>query len=372
MSDANDPGNLFNDLLGLLGQQGPDAWFTTAQQLAINVARGTDGDPNPPVDARQRLETFAPLVERRVEATLGVVVTGSPEATTRTALTLAALDQWRPLLAPRAALTPTLGPDSGDLPPALLQLTGALGPLFLGFQMGSVAGHFSERAWSLATLSLPRVNDRRLVAVGNVAAFASEWSLDPDAVMAFALARETLSAVILSQPATGDALRALLLDTVAEAAAAQNDLFGRLSSLDASAADSMSLLAQPEQWLDGLVIPEDSTATLALNAATATLGAYVDSTALTITEALVGPQPALREAYRRFRLTDARGEDAAGALFGLALRGGVHDEATRFIEAILDDADGVSALFRVDGLPKSHELGNPAAWRERVRHSPLA
>ena len=35
---------MFGDLFKLLGQQGPDAWFQTATQLALNVARGDDGD----------------------------------------------------------------------------------------------------------------------------------------------------------------------------------------------------------------------------------------------------------------------------------------------------------------------------------------
>jgi len=44
--------------------------------------------------------------------------------------------------------------------------------LFSGFQMGSVAGHFSERAWSLAALPLPRVDAERQIVVNNLASFA--------------------------------------------------------------------------------------------------------------------------------------------------------------------------------------------------------
>jgi hypothetical protein len=35
---------MFGDIFSMLGQQGPDAWFTTATQLALNIARGEDGD----------------------------------------------------------------------------------------------------------------------------------------------------------------------------------------------------------------------------------------------------------------------------------------------------------------------------------------
>jgi len=44
MSD-NPFGGMFGDIFSMLGQQGPDAWFTTATQLALNIARGEDSDP---------------------------------------------------------------------------------------------------------------------------------------------------------------------------------------------------------------------------------------------------------------------------------------------------------------------------------------
>ena len=43
MSDNNPFGGMFGDIFSLLGQQGPDAWFTTATQLALNIARGEEG-----------------------------------------------------------------------------------------------------------------------------------------------------------------------------------------------------------------------------------------------------------------------------------------------------------------------------------------
>ena len=76
--------------------------------------------------------------------------------------------------------------------------------------MGSVAGHFSERAWSLAVLPLPRRDDQHLLVVNNLANFASAWSLEHDEVYVFALAQEFVASLVLTQPGTSDALRALL------------------------------------------------------------------------------------------------------------------------------------------------------------------
>ena len=82
----------------------------------------------------------------------------------------------------------------------------------------------------------------------------------------------------------------------------------------------------------------------------------------------------MREAWKRHRLTDARGEDAAAALFGMSLQGPHRDEADAFV-AVLSEQHGLQvfdAFLRVDGLPTPHELREPSQWFERVTNSPLA
>lgn len=368
-------GEMFGDIFSLLGRQGPDAWYQAAQQLATSVARGEDGDPNPSPLERQRLEEFAPLVARHVGALLGAEVDPTVEAANRTALTLAALAQWKPLLEPLAggpAPTALVGGDAGE-GALVAQIAATVGPLLTGFQTGSVAGHFSERAWSLAALALPRLDRRHLLVVNNLAAFADAWSLQHDEVYVFALAQEFVASLVLSQPGTGDALRALLLDTVSEARAVQGDILGRLQSL-AEGGDLESLMADPSSLLEGLDVPDDSPATRAINAATAVLSAYFSAAALAVTEALLGPRPALAEAFARHRRSDARGEDAAAALFGISLQGPHVEEASRFVASVVA-AHGwgaFSALLRVDGLASDAELADPDAWFQRVTTSPLA
>lgn len=367
-------GGFFGDIFNLLGQQGPNAWFDTATQLALSIARGEDGDPNPLPAERQRLEEWAPLVGRHVDALFSVAREPRVTAVNRSALASAALAQWRPLIEPILTRSLTL-PDevSADEGAALAQMVAALGPLFTGFQMGSVAGHFTERAWSLAALALPRASDERLVAVNNLAAFAEAWSLERDEVYVFALAQEFVASLVLSQPGTGDALRALLLDGVREAAAAQGDLLDRLSRM-VNPDDLSSLMANPEALLEGIAVPAESPATRALNAATSVLLAFFDAAAHEITATLLGPRPALVEAYRRHRRSDSRGEDAAAALFGISTQGPHHEAAHAFVAA-LSDEHGLAvfdALLRVDGLPSAEELGDPAAWYQRVTTSPLA
>jgi hypothetical protein len=153
----------------------------------------------------------------------------------------------------------------------LSQISSTIGPLFAGFQMGSVAGHFSERAWSLAVLPLPRLNDQHLLVVNNLATFATAWSLEHDEVYVFALAQEFVASLVLSQPGTSDALRALLIDAVHESSALQGDLMGRLQGLMESG-DLSEMMNNPESLLEGIAIPEESNATRAINAAASRRG----------------------------------------------------------------------------------------------------
>jgi uncharacterized protein (DUF2342 family) len=255
----------------------------------------------------------------------------------------------------------------------MAQIASTLGPLFTGFQMGSVAGHFSERAWSLAILPLPREDTDRLLVVNNLASFAEAWSLEHDEVYVFALAQEFVASLVLTQPGTGDALRALLFDAVQEATRAQGDLLTRLQSI-VNPEDLTSFINNPEALLDGIELPEETDATRAINAAASVLSAFFEAAAHEITEAILGPRPALVEAYRRHRHSDARGEDAAAALFGISTQGPHHEQAHDFVATLqrTHTLKVFDALLRVDGLPSASELSDPDAWYERVTNSPLA
>lgn len=364
---------MFGDLFKMLSQQGPDAWFANATQMALTIARGDDGDPNPEPSQRQRLEELAPLVARHVTQRWAVAVSDDVETLTRGALTSLALEQWRPLVTPMVTATTTLDLPIDDPSNMMAQMAGTLGPLFWGFQLGSVAGHFSERAWSLAVLPLPRLTSKVSIAVNNVGSFADEWSLPRDVVYVFALAQEMISALILSQPGVSDALRFILADTVRQAAATQGDIMSKLQGM-MNPENLAALSINPEQLLDGLDLPESTEATRALDAALGALLAVGDQMANDITSAIMGPNTALSEAWRRHRLSDARGEDAAAALFGASLQGEHHERARQWVTTLLADVGeaAFTPLLRVDGLPSDEELSSPMQWWTRVSTSPLA
>ena len=360
----------------ILGQQGPNSWLETARALALNIARGEDADPNPLPVERQRLEQYAPLVARHVEMILGIPQTRDVRAINRTELTQAALRDWAPLLAPTPPNeeTSVKQDDSDDSMSALVtQLGTVMGPLFLGFQLGSVAGHFSETAWSLGAIPLPREDDERGVVVNNAAAFAEEWSLDHDQVVIYAIAHEYVASTFLRHDGTTTALRALLFDAVRDAQAAQGDIMQKLMGL-AQGGDISDLMGNPEALLDDIELGEETPATIAIDAATAALRSAIDALAAHITHSIVGPTPLFDEALRRHRRSDAKGEDAAAALFGISLRGRRFEEAEQFVRSIIDEfgIEELSRLFQLDGLPSADELTQSQNWRDRVAQSPFA
>ncbi len=138
--------------------------------------------------------------------------------------------------------------------------------------------------------------------------------------------------------------------------------------------DIAGIMENPESLLEGIEMPDETDATRAINAAASVLLAFFDAAAHEITEALLGPRPVLVEAYARHRRSDARGEDAAAALFGISTQGEHHEQAAAFVAAIKSahTLRAFDALLRVDGLPSAAELLSPEAWFERVTNSPLA
>ena len=85
-----------------------------------------------------------------------------------------------------------LDPDvAGGLSGLLGQFALTLGPVFLGMQFGSAAGHLARRAFGQYALPLPWPESSTLLLVpGNVARFAEDWSLPLQEVQLWVCLRE--------------------------------------------------------------------------------------------------------------------------------------------------------------------------------------
>jgi len=394
MFGSNDPdnpmGGLLGDLMKVIGS-GPgsgDSWFEAARTLAYGVATDGDDDENPDPLVRIAFEELARVAEMHVAEATGISASGSGgvsfEAVGPGQWSFRVLEAYRPVLKSMveaqqqgAAAVPSsldlseLDPDSsGGLGGLLGQFALTLGPVFLGMQFGSAAGHLARRAFGQYALPLPWPESSTLLLVpGNVARFAEDWSLPLQEVQLWVCLRELAMHAVLTRPGVRNSLLTLLGDAAAHAAAAQRSIVERLGD---GLGDQMSLeeaLGDPEALLSDLISPEQHNISAALTAQTTAIGAYVDHVTAGIAESLTSSPSALREAWYRYRIEEGKGEQAFAGLFGLNVGQEEVDRGRAFVTGVLERADE-SALTRLWSdeldLPTPAEVDAPGLWLARI------
>jgi putative hydrolase len=272
----------------------------------------------------------------------------------------------------------------GDIAGLLGQWASAIGPMFFGLQVGSVVGHLSQRALGQYPLALPwGPSDELLVVTPNVAEFATDWSLPEEETLLWVCARELASNSVLTRPSVRNRLMGLLKAMAESSAHAQQDLAGRLGGLslpggtDGSGMDLESLqgmFGDPEALLGELLTPESRRSSDQLTALAVVIDAYADHIAARVGAKLVGSHAQLDEAWYRRRSERGKGEEAAGALFGLDLEQSQVDRGRTFISGVIERA-GEEALGRLwsqeHNLPTPSEVDAPGLWLERISLPPL-
>ena len=264
-----------------------------------------------------------------------------------------------------------LDPDSsGGLSGLLGQFALTLGPVFLGMQFGSAAGHLARRAFGQYALPLPWPESSTLLLVpGNVGRFAEDWSLPLQEVQLWVCLRELTMHAVLTRPGVRNSLMTLLGDAAAHAAAAQRSIVERLGE---GLGDQVSLeeaLGDPEALLSDLISPEQHNISAALTAQTTAISAYVDHITAGIAESLTSSPSALREAWYRYRIEEEKGEQAFAGLFGLNVGQDEVDRGRAFVTGVLERANE-SALTRLWSdeldLPTPAEVDAPGLWLARI------
>jgi putative hydrolase len=398
--DAGNPfQSLLGDLMNMLGTNAPNQWEMT-RSFALNVATGGSPEDNVDPTQRIRLEQLARVAERNVIDATGMPI--SPDGRRLTCVpvgrgdwTLRALESWRTLLtsmAPAPGPMPSGLPDTGTpgdpfaeddpmggLGGLLGQWATAIGPMFFGLQVGSVVGHLSHRALGQYPLAVPWAPSSELVLVTeNIASFAADWSLPEEEALLWVCARELASNSVLTRPGIRARLEELLTALAESSAAATQDLTGRLGALgspgglDASGMDLESLqgmLGDPEALLGELLTPESRRSSDQLTSLAVVVDAYADHVASVVGQKLVGSHTQLAEAWYRRRIERGKGEEAAGALFGMDLDQAQVDRGRSFVGGVLERAgdDGLARLWTSAGnLPTPSEVDAPGLWLERI------
>jgi putative hydrolase len=394
MFGAGDPdnpmGGLLGDLLKVIGSApgGGDAWFEAARTLAHGVATDGRDDDNADPLARIAFEELARVAELHVTNATGISLTSGGSRISFDAVgpgqwSSRALTAYRPTLQlmveaqqqGAAAVPPTmelgeLDDMSGGLGGLLSQFALTLGPVLLGMQFGSAAGHLAQRAFGQYALPLPWPESNTLLLVpANVATFAEDWSLPLQEVQLWVCLRELTMHAVLTRPGVRSSLMLLLGDAAAHAAAAQRSMVERLGDGLGDPSALEGVLNDPESLLADLVSPEQHHISNALTALTTSIGAYVDHVTAGIAATLTSSPAALREAWYRYRVEDAKGEQAFAGLFGLNVGQAEVDRGANFIEGVVERA-GEDALSRLwldeNDLPTPAEVDAPGLWLARI------
>jgi len=402
--DASNPfQSLLGDLMNMLGSNGPDHWEMT-RSFALNVATG--GTPEPNVDPVQRItvEQLTRVAELNVIEATGMPVTADGRRLTcvpvgRGDWTVRALESWKPVLQAMAApppdgdqppagglpgfgLDPAVDDPTGGMAAMLGQMASTMGPMFFGLQVGSVVGHLAQRTLGQYPLALPWApSDELLLVTANIAGFASDWSLPEEEALLWVSARELASNSVLSRPAVRGRFEELLLALATSQAAAQQDLAGRLRGMmggegaDPALGAGMDLeslqgmFGDPEALLGDLLTPESRRTSDQLTSLAVVVDAYADHIATVVGAKLVGAHSQLAEAWYRRRTERGKGEEAAGALFGLELDQTQVDRGRAFVAGVVERA-GEDRLRRLwepaRNLPTPAEVDAPGLWLERI------
>jgi putative hydrolase len=393
MFGAGDPdnpmGGLLGDLLKVIGS-GPgagDNWFEAARTLAFGVATDDGQDENPDPLVRIAFEELARVAELHVADATGITTPSggvSFNAVGPGQWSYLALQAYRPVLKSMvdaqqqgAAAVPTamdltsFDPEgTGNLSGLLGQFAMTLGPVFLGMQFGSAAGHLARRAFGQYALPLPWPESSTLLLVpGNVARFAEDWSLPLQEVQLWVCLRELTMHAVLTRPGVRSSLMTLLSDASAHAAASQRSIVERLGEGLGDATSLEDALGDPEALLADLISPEQRSISSTLTAQTTAIGAYVDHVTASIAETLTSSPAALREAWYRYRIEEGKGEQAFAGLFGLDVGQDEVDRGRAFVTGVIERA-GDDALTRLWSdeldLPTPAEVDAPGLWLARI------
>ena len=390
--DPDNPmGGLLGDLLKVIGS-GPgagDNWFEAARTLAYGVATDGGEDESPDPLVRIAFEELARVAELHVAEATGIGPTSGSggvafEAVGPGQWSFRVLEAYRRVLKSMidaqqqgAAAVPTsmdlseLDPEgSAGLGGLLGQFALTLGPVFLGMQFGSAAGHLARRAFGQYALPLPWPESPTLLLVpGNVARFAEDWSLPLQEVQLWVCVRELTMHAVLTRPG----VRSLAHDAARRRVGARRRgaaVHRRTARRGARGPDRARGRAGRSRG--------------------AALGPHQPRAAQHLEHAdradhgdrrLRGPRhrrhrasltsshDALREAWYRYRIEEGKGEQAFAGLFGLDMGQDEVDRGRDFVNGVVERAgeDALARLWRDElDLPTPAEVDAPGLWLARI------
>ena len=381
--DAVNPFNnpLFAQFRQAMSSQGPLQWDVARQTALMAAAQGT-AEHN--VDPKRRIdvEGLARVVAMHVSEVTGrdVVDSSRLEVTNRATWVQYTLDAWKPYFESLArAITgePNDSDKDDSVDPMMAMLTNVskmIAPSMLGMSVGNLVGRLAIRTFGQYDLPLPREPHGRLVTVvGNVDAFADEWSIPRDDMSVWALAHELVSHTLFSAEHLRSAVSRLVSDFASGFRPDPRTMSDSLSRIDVSSGDPMkmldSLLSDPTVLLGASRSVAQDRIAPSLDAAMTAIVGYVDRCVDLVAARMLGDAARIAEAVRRRRVAESGDRVFVERLLGVDLTAERVALAHRFVDGVVERA-GDSALTplldRAGSLPTPAELEAPGLWLARL------
>jgi putative hydrolase len=372
--------------------EGPVNW-EVAHQMGGAVAL-TDTETGEQVEQGwnaadgDRIEELARLAQSHVAETTGLVaVHAIPiKVISRRDWTASTLRDLKPVI--EALAVALRGPDDGvpalEEPAAdptspmafmggadLSNILGALTPVLLGAQAGSMVGYLAHHALGRLDLSLPLDSDPEIAFVlVNVDEFTNEWSLERDDVYLSLALRETVRAAqrSLRWVRTGLVDRAIaFVSGYRPDASAIDERFAGLNLGDPESLQEQ--LGDPAALLGMMRTPEQAVTLDELQRYVAVIEGYTDTVTDSIGSKLIASHGMVDEALRRQRLERGQAATFAEQMLGLELTREHFERGQQFCEGVVE-REGIAGLNRLwtgpEMLPTPPELDAPGLWLARI------
>ena len=367
-----------------MSAQGPLQW-DVARQTALMAA--TQGVAEHNVDPQRRIavEELSRIVGMHVADVMSrdAADPAQVEVANRATWVQLTLDAWRPYFdalarAISGGTTPTehVG-ESGESDPMIAMLANVskmIAPSMLGMSVGNLVGRLAVNTFGQYDLPLPREPHGRLVlVVGNVDAFADEWSIPRDDMLVWAITHELVSHTLFSVDHLRMALSRLVTEFAGGFRPDPTSLSDSLTKIDVSSGDPMkmldSLLSDPTVLLGASRSSAQDRVAPSLDAATAAVVGYVDHCVDLVAARVLGNAARISEAVRRRRVSQSNDRVFVERLLGVDLTRERVEIAHGFVDGVVERAgeQGLAQLLDREGsLPTPAELEAPGLWLARL------
>jgi putative hydrolase len=384
--DAPNPFNnpLFAQFQRAMSAQGPLQWDVARQTALMSATQGV-AEHNVDPQRRIAVEGLARVVSMHVADVMGrdAVDPSRVEVANRATWVQLTLDAWRPYfdalarsISGEAAPRDDSGePEEGDPMMAMLaNVSKMIAPSMLGMSVGNLVGRLAVHTFGQYDLPLPREPHGRLViVVGNVDAFADEWSVTRDDMLVWAITHELVTHTVFSAEHLRRAVSRLVADFAGGFRPDPSALSDSLTNIDVSSGDPMkmldSLLSDPTVLLGASRSGVQDRVAPSLDAAIAAVVGLIDHCVDLVAARILGDAARISEAVRRRRVSQSSDRVFVERLLGVDLTRDRVALAHRFVNGVTERAgeSGLAQLLEREGsLPTPAELEAPGLWLARL------